>query len=275
MKQLKDVIVRKRPLSFSGPGGRDRQAEPVADFGPIAAARSEKVDASDKTGSPDTGHPVAEVPEDPRISQASAKQIWDIEPCGQDQPEPETPQDTQDEPAKPLVRARLRPDAPADPDASPARVKTRILGLHSDDLAEDVFDGQAVDRSASSLFPAGWVVIVEGPGRGMSFAIAAGVSTIGRAQDQTICLDFGDQSISRQNHASLAYDEEQNAFFIGHGGKSNIVRRNGNPILSTEALTNTDLIRIGKTTLRFVALCGPDFMWTTPEQGDEGDDGVN
>jgi hypothetical protein len=117
-------------------------------------------------------------------------------------------------------------------------------------------------------FPAGWIVVVEGPGRGAYFAVTNSVSSIGRGLDQSICLNFGDASISRNNHAAIAYDAEQNRFFLGHGNKSNIVRRNGQPVLSTEELMDGDAIRIGKTTLRFVALCGPGFTWgPDPEEG--------
>ena len=75
-------------------------------------------------------------------------------------------------------------------------------------------------------------------------------------------LDFGDNSISRENHAAIAFDAEQNVFFIGHGGKANLVRCNNMPVLSTQALSAGDRIRIGETTLRFVPLCGGDFSWT-------------
>jgi hypothetical protein len=66
----------------------------------------------------------------------------------------------------------------------------------------------------------------------------------------------------------VLYDDEQNRFFIGHGNKANVVRRNGQPVLATEEMHDGDMIRIGKTTLRFVALCGPEFRWT--DTGDEG-----
>jgi pSer/pThr/pTyr-binding forkhead associated (FHA) protein len=77
-------------------------------------------------------------------------------------------------------------------------------------------------------------------------------------------------AISRENHAAIAYDEEQSAFFIGHGGKANIVRLNGRPVLSTEELSTGDRIRIGETTLQFVAMCGPEFNWnqTANAEGD-------
>ncbi|MEM9576645.1 MAG: FHA domain-containing protein [Pseudomonadota bacterium] len=144
------------------------------------------------------------------------------------------------------------------------RVKTRLLGFNrAVDGAHNPFD-QAPETTASAQrekYPVGWLVIVEGPGVGHSFSIFSGASMIGRGEDQVIRLDFGDNSISRSNHAAIAYDDEQNKFYIGHGGKSNIIRRNARPVLSTEELHHADLIRIGETTLRFVALCGSDFQW--------------
>lgn len=218
-------------------------------------------------------------------------QIWDIDDAGRDDDTPLPPQGPQRRPPAGLFSATsgagaadarggsdaLRgaagnpaPPVPPLPSAA-ARVKTRIIGFHSGDADSDVFAARRAAPSAVARFPAGWLVVVDGPGRGASFAIGAGVSTIGRGADQTVCLDFGDTSVSRENHASVAYDDEQNRFFVGHGGKSNIVRRNGNPVLATEELSHADLIRIGKTTLRFVALCGPDFTWGSTDERQDGD----
>ena len=108
---------------------------------------------------------------------------------------------------------------------------------------------------------AGWLVVVKGPGRGSFRPIFVGMNSIGRDADQRISLSFGDDSISRQDHAYIAYDEEQRRFYLQHGGKANLVRLGGRPVLSPTELSPSDLIRIGKTTLRFVALCGPDFAW--------------
>ncbi len=152
------------------------------------------------------------------------------------------------------------------------RVKTRLLGFeHAHGSASDPFD--AARGNAGTMqgeFPVGWIVVIKGLGRGSSFMLSNGVSQIGRGEDQAIRLDFGDSSISRNNHAAIAYDREQRAFFIGHGGKSNLVRLNNKPVLSTEELADGDLIRIGETVLRFVGLCGPDFDWETNEE-DVGD----
>lgn len=141
------------------------------------------------------------------------------------------------------------------------RVKTRLLGFDGADGLDVADPLQAAAPARQAAFPVGWFVVVKGPGRGQAFALYSGVSLIGRGEDQGIRLDFGDTSISRQNHAAIAYDDEQNSFFLGHGGKSNIIRLNNRPVLSTEEIANGDLVRIGETTLRLVALCGPEFTW--------------
>ena len=179
------------------------------------------------------------------------------------------------EPA-PVVEPAPRPEPSAEAQAAAAevaavaarrgssRVKTTFLGFErSDGRIEDVFEKARESASSNMvMYPVGWIVIVEGPGRGNSMTLQAGVSQIGRGDDQAIQLDFGDTGISRSNHAAIAYDDEDRKFYLGHGGKSNIVRLNGKPVLSTEELQGGDRIRIGETTMVFVAFCGPEFHWT-------------
>jgi hypothetical protein len=151
------------------------------------------------------------------------------------------------------------------------RVKTRLLGFErGDSLSTDPL-GSAAKAESSGRFPVGWIVVVKGPGRGASFCLYNGLSQIGRGSDQAVCLDFGDTSISRENHAVVAYDSEQKRHFLGHGGKANIVRLNDMPVLSTEVLSHGDQIRIGETTLRFVALCGDGFDWSMTATDDDFD----
>jgi hypothetical protein len=151
----------------------------------------------------------------------------------------------------------------------PGRVKTRLLGFNPgqvaglDPLARSREDAQGSGAS----FPVGWLVVVKGPGRGTAFTLQGGVAQIGRGAGQAVRLDFGDNSISRENHAAVAYDDESQTFYIGHGGKANLVRRNGRPVLSTEEMSPGDLIVIGETTLKFVPLCGPQFSWADETQG--------
>lgn len=144
------------------------------------------------------------------------------------------------------------------------RVKTRLLGFTAGALEHpDMFD--TTKTTSESPFPVGWLVVISELGRGASFALQDGVSKVGRGTDQTVSLNFGDNSISRDNHLSIAYDAEQNKFYIGHSGKSNLVRLNNKPLLSTEELHSRDQIRLGETTLRFIALCEDDFTWTMPD----------
>lgn len=143
------------------------------------------------------------------------------------------------------------------------RVKTRILGFSAPAATQDPFEKAVASQTKqkAAQFPVGWLVVTDGPGRGAAFTLFDGVSQIGRGEDQTVRLDFGDNSISRENHAAIAYDCEQQTFFVGHGGKANLVRVNERPVLSTEELHSDDTVRIGETTLRFVGFCGQNFSW--------------
>ena len=151
------------------------------------------------------------------------------------------------------------------------RVKTRLLGFEpAQDLTQDPITA-AKDAAvpAQDRCPTGWIIVTKGPGRGAFFALFNGVSQVGRGDDQAIKLDFGDNSISRSNHAAIAYDDEMNGFFLGHGGKANIIRLNDRPVVSTEPLHHQDMIRIGETTLMFVALCHGSFRWTPEHDGSD------
>jgi hypothetical protein len=113
---------------------------------------------------------------------------------------------------------------------------------------------------------AGWVVVVKGPGRGNFCPVFVGMNSVGRDTTQRIGLSFGDESISREEHAFITFDEEQRCFYLQHGGKSNLVRLGGQPVLSPTELKPNDIIRIGRTTLLFVPFCGPEFSWTDEVQ---------
>ena len=109
---------------------------------------------------------------------------------------------------------------------------------------------------------AGWVVVVEGQGRGGFRPIFVGMNSVGRDPSQRISLSFGDESISREEHAFITYDEEARSFYLQHGGKPNIIRLGGRPVLTPMELKANDLIKIGRTTLRFIPCCGENFSWS-------------
>ncbi|GAA6181831.1 hypothetical protein NBRC116594_32690 [Shimia sp. NS0008-38b] len=158
---------------------------------------------------------------------------------------------------------------PASGRGSKGRVKTRLLGFGAPSAMSHDPLSQSREATVPSQahFPVGWLVVIDGPGKGSSFSLFDGLTQLGRGEGQTVRLDFGDNTISRENHAAIAFDAEQRQFFFGHGGKANLVRLNGRPVLSTEVLDTNSVMRIGETTLKFVALCGEDFAWNDAEAG--------
>lgn len=176
--------------------------------------------------------------------------------------------------------------ADAPPAAEPAptsaprrrRNKTRLLGFDTAATEGDVvsmFDkAEKVAPAARPKFPVGWVILSDGPGRGECFSLENGMSQIGRGDDQAVQLDFGDNTISRTNHAAIVYDPSTHVFMLGHGGKQNIVRLNGTPVISNEEIKTGDEIKIGETTLRFVALCTEEFNWADTDSGSEENEDV-
>lgn len=161
-----------------------------------------------------------------------------------------------------------------EPSSRRRRNKTRMLGFDSGggDVVSMFDDAGSASSGQRTKFPVGWILVVEGHGRGECFTLEPGMSQIGRGNDQAIQLDFGDNSISRTNHAAVVYDTETFAFTIGHGGKKNIVRLNGSPVISNEKLKTGDQIKIGETTLHFVALCSEEFNWVDDSITEESDD---
>jgi hypothetical protein len=269
MKFIRDLLGKKRKEpEKSGPETVEVLEQSYRD-----TIGSMVDNANELKAAPDGPNPTADaaaVP-DPAQTTAAPVNIWDMD----DTPAPSLP------PAAELPEAKTElPAAPASAAArSPARArrtKTRLIGFEkSDGAVVDLFNdapAAAAPKAKSVKFPVGWIVVVEGPGRGESFTLQTGMSQIGRGDDQAIQLDFGDNSISRSNHAAIVFDPETKEFLLGHGGKSNIVRLNNKPVISNESIKTGDVIKIGETVLRFVALCDKSFNWS--QGGNEEDEDV-
>lgn len=209
---------------------------------------------------------VDDAPEEPVVAEAEVAVEAEIESTPEPAPEPVqqveeiTPEVEQEAPAED-VAVDPAPVAPAQ--RRRGRIKTTFLGLDPvDNRLNDLITSEPVKKTAvTTSFPVGWLVITRGPGRGTSLSLTEGLQQLGRNDDQALQLDFGDNGISRSNHAVIAYDAEERKCFLGHGGKANLVRLNGSPVLSTLPLTNGDMIRISETTMRYVSLCDENFDW--------------
>ena len=119
------------------------------------------------------------------------------------------------------------------------------------------------DVSEDPLGPVvGWLVVVDGPGKGRSIELGYGMNTIGRGEKNRVQLAYGDQEISRDKHATVTYDPRGGKFFLQHGESTNLTYLEDAPVLSPTELTSGQTIRIGDSTVvKFVALCGSDFHW--------------
>lgn len=105
----------------------------------------------------------------------------------------------------------------------------------------------------------GWLVCIEGPARGTDYRLHAGYNYIGRESGDVRIR--GDQQISRQNHAMVAYDSGEHLYFVGPSAGRNLIKVNGHAVLQAVAIQNYDIISIGTTKLIFVGLCGEQFSW--------------
>jgi hypothetical protein len=108
---------------------------------------------------------------------------------------------------------------------------------------------------------AGWLVIIEGPGKGRSLEIGVGANQIGRAPTQKARIDFGDTSISREEHALLIYEPRTRRFIVQRGNGRNLTYVGQEPVVEPVDLKGGEEICVGATRLRFVPFCGPDFSW--------------
>ena len=91
--------------------------------------------------------------------------------------------------------------------------------------------------------------------------LGSGKNAIGRGKTNRICVDFGDDQISRSGHSIVMYDPRGQTFFVQHGGGTNLTYMGDVPVLTPVELPALSHISIGNTVLRFVPLCGEVFDW--------------
>lgn len=173
-------------------------------------------------------------------------------------------------------------DPPTKPVGLPRRLPATSDLAHSDDPKTVIAGGwrrrsvthahsaDASDPASARPSPArdpvvGWLVVVDGPGRGTSLRLGMGQNTIGRGTGARVRINFGDNEISRTNHAVVTYDPRGSHFYVQPGRGLNLTYLEDEPVLVPQRLPNRSRITVGKTTLRFVALCDGSFDWNNSE----------
>ena len=120
----------------------------------------------------------------------------------------------------------------------------------------------AAQSSASDKPVTAWLVVTKGAGLGCALQVSYGLHKIGRDMDQEIVLNYGDDGISREQHASIEYDTKLRKFFLSKG--NNLVYLNGERVGQggeKEISTGDEIQLTDDTTLRFVAFCDENFDW--------------
>ena len=109
--------------------------------------------------------------------------------------------------------------------------------------------------------PVGWLIAIDGPGKGTVLTLGIGMNSIGRGDDPRVSIPFDDQQISRGKSFAVAYDEKNAQFHLLPGDGKTLVYIDGSPVLSGVLMESHMRLQIGQTTFTFVPLCGPDFNW--------------
>jgi len=75
-----------------------------------------------------------------------------------------------------------------------------------------------------------------------------------------ICI-AGDNAVSKEKHAFVSYNPENHVFKLIPGESRGLVYLNGEDVDMATRLNPYDVIRLGKTKLVFIPLCGEKFHW--------------
>lgn len=157
-----------------------------------------------------------------------------------------------------FLDSSMEPDKPSVPMIDTDEAETRVVYRNPPN------DETKLVVKTSDAMPnlvVGWLVIIKGPGKGHILQLDYGMNSIGRSQTESICLDFGDEKISRTQHAIVTYDPRGRKFYVQHGGGKNLSYLGEKPLLIPTELHGGEEILLGQTTLRFVPLCGENFDW--------------
>lgn len=106
----------------------------------------------------------------------------------------------------------------------------------------------------------GWLVVVEGDRKGLSFVVHGEMNYIGRDSKYDINLFF-DPSVSGEGDCAISYDDRERVFSVATFHNKNIVRHNGKVLLAPVELKDYDLLEIGTTKLRFRSFCNEQFKY--------------
>lgn len=105
----------------------------------------------------------------------------------------------------------------------------------------------------------GWLICVDGPEKGRDYRLHYGFNRIGRSYQMDICIEE-DMQITRDNHCSIVYDMKENEFSI-MPSTGTLTYLNNCMLMESKKINDGDQIRIGQSTLEFIAFCKGEKRW--------------
>ena len=168
-----------------------------------------------------------------------------------------TPLDTSGAPDFPKTTPLDAVSAPAAPAAPAAPVAPVIPARPKKEMSATI----ALNVSDAGIAPVcGWLVVVEGDNKGISFPVHSEKNTIGRGSSFDVNLSF-DKAISKEGDAVLTYDSRGKKFFVTLGAGKNNVYHNNSLLLTPEEVKDYDVIEAGATKLVFRSFCNDEFTY--------------
>ena len=122
-------------------------------------------------------------------------------------------------------------------------------------------ENKTKEEEKSNALLSGWLVIVSEDGKGQSYPLTFGMNTIGRDSGNHVYIKNADKSISRDKHAIIIYDYQNNLFFVKHGDGQYLSYLNDSVLLENKELKANDRLKVGNTELIFIPLCSEQFTW--------------
>ena len=149
------------------------------------------------------------------------------------------------------------------PDTSSSFEPTKPSGEQGGFPFEDFGPTDVVgpNNSSRGCMPVvGWLACIEGNDQGRDYRLHAGYNTIGKNPGNDICIT-GDSAVSRDRHAMIAYDQEENLFFFAPGNGVNLLRLNNKVLMTPTVINAYDILTIGRSKLIFIPLCSERCTW--------------
>ncbi|MCQ4022116.1 MULTISPECIES: FHA domain-containing protein [unclassified Ruminococcus] len=106
----------------------------------------------------------------------------------------------------------------------------------------------------------GWLVCIDGPEKGKDYHLWARINTIGRSEKMDVCIR-NDNTISKENHARLAYDPKHNNYKLIPADSKNNIYLNDEPVYTPTKIEAYDAIELGMCKMVFIPLCNERFNW--------------